>query len=166
MQLIDRSIPHSGGLMSKRIYRSIPPIELNADGSLYRMTPSQRKRGPKLIRHKCCSYDRGNCLELDDGHSYLYPQSAARYSAIWHCRWINHWKPSCSVHSTRSNASSATGPTSPSPTGRNIARTALSKYINSRRVRASEKDACAWTISVVQILIVQRTQNTRSQQEI
>lgn len=49
--------------------KALAPIERRPDGSLPRMTPSQRKRANALIRKICCNYDDGNCLLLDDGDS-------------------------------------------------------------------------------------------------
>ncbi|WP_432764333.1 cysteine-rich VLP protein, partial [Hungatella hathewayi] len=37
------------------------------DGSLYRMTPAQRKQAASLIRRECCCCEDGNCIVLDDG---------------------------------------------------------------------------------------------------
>lgn len=64
--------------MTQRIYHGLPPIERKSDGSLYHMTASQKKRAVNLIRHECCSYIHGDCLELDDGVSYACPQSKTR----------------------------------------------------------------------------------------
>lgn len=55
--------------------KALPPIERRPDGSLPRMTPSQRKRANALIRKICCNYDSGNCLLLDDGESCVCVQS-------------------------------------------------------------------------------------------
>ena len=35
-------------------YKDLPPLERRPDGSLYRMTPAQRKQAASLIRRKCC----------------------------------------------------------------------------------------------------------------
>ena len=36
------------------------PIERRQDGSLYRMTPAQRKQANALIRRECGNYEDGN----------------------------------------------------------------------------------------------------------
>ena len=35
-------------------YKDLPPLERRLDGSLYRMTPAQRKQAASLIRRECC----------------------------------------------------------------------------------------------------------------
>ena len=55
--------------------KKLPPLERKPDGSLYRMTPAQRKRANALIRRECCSYDSGNCIVLDDGDTCICPQT-------------------------------------------------------------------------------------------
>ena len=53
-------------------YKDLPPLERRPDGSLYRMTPAQRKQANALIRRECCCYEDGNCMFLDDGgHLHL-----------------------------------------------------------------------------------------------
>ena len=52
--------------------KKLPPLERKPDGSLYRMTPAQRKRANALIRRECCSYDSGNCIVLDDGDTCIF----------------------------------------------------------------------------------------------
>ncbi len=64
--------------MKKRLYRHLPPLEHRPDGSLYRMTPAQRKWANSLIRRECCSCDGGNCLVLDDGDTCTCPQMIIR----------------------------------------------------------------------------------------
>lgn len=56
--------------------RKMKPIERRPDGSLFRLTPAQRKCVRKLTR-KCCNNDIGNCLLLDDGETHLCPQAVA-----------------------------------------------------------------------------------------
>ena len=53
--------------MRENPYKRLPPIECKPDGSLYRMTPAQRKQANALIRRECCCYEDGNCMLLDDG---------------------------------------------------------------------------------------------------
>ena len=53
--------------MKENPYKRLPPIERKPDGSLYRMTPAQRKHANALIRRECCCYEDGNCMLLDNG---------------------------------------------------------------------------------------------------
>ena len=48
-------------------YKDLPPLERRPNGSLYRMTPAQRKQAASLIRRECCCFEDGNCIVLDDG---------------------------------------------------------------------------------------------------
>ena len=45
-------------------YKDLPPLERRPDGSLYRMTPAQRKQAASLIRQECCCCEDGNCIVL------------------------------------------------------------------------------------------------------
>ena len=60
--------------MRENPYKRLTPIERKPDGSLYRMTPAQRKQANALIRRKCCNYEDGNCMPLDDGDTHTCPQ--------------------------------------------------------------------------------------------
>ena len=42
-------------------YKDLPPLESRPDGSLYRMTPAQRKQAASLIRRECCCCEDGDC---------------------------------------------------------------------------------------------------------
>ena len=44
------------GIDGENPYKRLPPIERRQDGSLYRMTPAQRKQANALIRRECCNY--------------------------------------------------------------------------------------------------------------
>ena len=65
--------------MRENPYKRLPPIERKQDGSLYRMTPAQRKQANPLIRRECCNYEDGNCMlpgrwgrpHLPPGHFFL-----------------------------------------------------------------------------------------------
>ena len=46
-------------------YKDLPPLERRPDGSLYRMTPAQKKQAASLIRRECCCFEDGNCVVLD-----------------------------------------------------------------------------------------------------
>ena len=67
--------------------KKLPPLERKPDGSLYRMTPAQRKRANALIRRECCSYDSGNCIVLDDGDTCICPQTISFSVCCKHFRW-------------------------------------------------------------------------------
>ena len=50
-----------------------------------RMDESQLREARKLIRKRCCNYDCGNCLALDDG---IDPQCAQWNSYGLQCIWF------------------------------------------------------------------------------
>ena len=65
--------------------KTLPPLERRPDGSLYRMTPAQRKQANALIRRECCCYEDGNCMLLDDGDTHTCPQTIS-FSVC--CKWF------------------------------------------------------------------------------
>ena len=71
--------------MRENPYKRLPPIECKQDGSLYRMTPTQRKQANALIRRECCCYEDGNCMLLDDGDTHTCPQTIS-FSVC--CKWF------------------------------------------------------------------------------
>ena len=71
--------------MRENQYKRLPPIERRQDGSLYRMTPAQRKQANALIRRECCCYEDGNCMFLDDGDTHTCPQTIS-FSVC--CKWF------------------------------------------------------------------------------
>ena len=71
--------------MKNNLYKSLPPLERRSDGSLYRMTPAQRKQANALIRLECCNYEGGNCIILDDGDTCTCPQTVS-FSVC--CKWF------------------------------------------------------------------------------
>ena len=71
--------------MRENPYKQLPPIERKPDGSLYRMTPTQRKQANALIRRECCCYEDGNCMFLDDGDIHACPQTIS-FSVC--CKWF------------------------------------------------------------------------------
>ena len=71
--------------MRENPYKRLPPIERKPDGSLYRMTPAQRKQANALIRRECCNYEDGNCMLLDDGNTCTCPQTVS-FSVC--CKWF------------------------------------------------------------------------------
>ena len=73
--------------MRENPYKRLPPIERKPDGSLYRMTPAQKKQANALIRRECCCYEDGNCMLLDDGDTHTCPQTIS-FSVCCKCfRW-------------------------------------------------------------------------------
>ena len=46
--------------MRNNPYKDLPPLERRPDGSLYRMTPAQRKQAVSLIRRECCCCEDGS----------------------------------------------------------------------------------------------------------
>ena len=71
--------------MRENPYKRLPPIERKPDGSLYRMTPAQRKQANSLIRRECCCCEGGNCIALDDGDTCTCPQTVS-FSVC--CKWF------------------------------------------------------------------------------
>lgn len=47
-------------------YPSLPPLKMEIK-RLPRMNEGQLKQARKLIQSKCCNYDKGHCIILDDG---------------------------------------------------------------------------------------------------
>ena len=66
-------------------YKDLPPLERRPDGSLYRMTPAQKKQAASLIRRECCCFEDGNCVVLDDGDTCTCPQTIS-FSVC--CKWF------------------------------------------------------------------------------
>ena len=71
--------------MRENPYKDLPPLERRQAGSLYRMTPAQRKQANALIRRECCCYEDGNCMLLDDGDTHTCPQTVS-FSVC--CKWF------------------------------------------------------------------------------
>ena len=71
--------------MRENPYKRLPPIECRQDGSLYRMTPAQRKQANALLRRECCCYEDGNSMLLDDGDTHTCPQTIS-FSVC--CKWF------------------------------------------------------------------------------
>lgn len=67
--------------MKNNLYKNLPPLERKPNGSLYRMTPAQRKQANNFIRRECCNYDDGDCLVLDDGCPQIHSFSIC-------CKWF------------------------------------------------------------------------------
>ena len=73
------------GTKCPEVAGSVPPLERRPDGSLYRMTPAQRKQAASLIRRECCCCEDGNCIVLDDGDACTCPQTVS-FSVC--CKWF------------------------------------------------------------------------------
>ena len=71
--------------MKENLYKRLPSLERRPDGSLYRMTPAQRKQAASLIRRECCCCEDGNCIVLDDGDTCTCPQTVS-FSVC--CKWF------------------------------------------------------------------------------
>ena len=71
--------------MKENLYKRLPPLERRPDGSLYRMTPAQRKKANSLIRRECCNCEGGDCISLDDRDSHTCPQTIS-FSIC--CKWF------------------------------------------------------------------------------
>ena len=65
--------------------QKLPPLEHKPDGSLYRMTPTQKKQAAALIRRECCNCDGDRCLVLDNGKPC--PQMISYSVCCKHFRW-------------------------------------------------------------------------------
>ena len=68
--------------MKDNPYKNLPPLERKPDGSLYRMTPVQKKQAASLIRRECCCFEDGNCIVLDDGDTCTCPSPLAAYYVL------------------------------------------------------------------------------------
>ena len=71
--------------MRNNPYKDLPPLERRLDGSLYRMTPAQKKQAASLIRRECSCYEDGNCTVLYDGDTCPCPQPVS-FSVC--CTWF------------------------------------------------------------------------------
>ena len=72
--------------MRENSYKRLPPLERKSDGTLYRMTPAQKKQSNALIqRERSHYYDGGNCIALDDGDTCTCPQIIS-FSVC--CKWF------------------------------------------------------------------------------
>ena len=52
---------------------------------MIRYSPTAAKRINELVRKRCCNYNEGNCLLLDNGEPCVCPQIIS-YSLI--CKWV------------------------------------------------------------------------------
>ena len=105
--------------MREKPYKRLPLIERRQDGSLYRMTPAQRKQANALIRRECCNYEDGNCMLLDDGDTCACPQTAS-FSVC--CKWFQN------------------------PTGQNTAPAVPPEFTGGRKQKVNGKGGLVWTV--------------------
>ena len=144
-------------------YKDLPPLERRPDGSLYRMTPAQRKQAASLIRRECCCCEDGNCIALDDGDTCTCPQTVS-FSVC--CKWFR-WAvlpldgtleaeifrdkdlKRCAVCGACS---------SPNPTGQNTAQTAPPEFTGGRKQKVNGKGGLLWTVRSEKALIYQAPQ--------
>ena len=78
-------------------YKDLPPLERRPDGSLYRMTPAQRKQAASLIRGSAVAVRTATALSLTMGtpapaRRRFLSRSAVSGSAGRSCRWTGRWK--------------------------------------------------------------------------
>ena len=127
-------------------------MERKPDGSLYRMTPAQRKQANALIRRECCNYEDGNCMLLDDGDTHTCPQTVS-FSVC--CKWFR-WavlpldgtleaeifldkdlKRCCGLRQSVM---------SQNPTGRNTVPTVPPEFTGGRKQKVNGKGGLLWTV--------------------
>lgn len=65
---------------------SLSPIRRRVDGSLYELTPSQKKACDELCRKECSNYYQGNCLLLEDQGGTCPCVQTLSYHVT--CRWF------------------------------------------------------------------------------
>ena len=109
-------------------YKDLPPLERRLDGSLYRMTPAQRKQAASLIRRECCCCEDGNCIALDDGDTCTCPQTIS-FSVC--CKWFR-WAV-LPLDGTLE-------------AGENTARTAPPEFTGGRKQKVNGKGGLLWTV--------------------
>ena len=132
--------------MKENLYKRLPPLERRPDGSLYRMTPAQRKQANSLIRRECCCCEDGNCIVLDDGDTCACPQTVSFSVCCKWFRWTGRWKWRFSGIRTRNDAPYADKPFSQNPTGGNTARIAPPGFTGGRKRKVNGKGGRAWTV--------------------
>ncbi len=71
--------------MRENPYKRLPPIECKQDGSLYRMTPTQRKQANALIRRSAAVMRTGTVCSLTMGTPTPAPR---RISFSVCCKWF------------------------------------------------------------------------------
>ena len=147
--------------MRENPYKRLPPIERKQDGSLYRMTPAQRKQANALIRRECCCYDNGNCIALDDGDTCTCPQTIS-FSVC--CKWFR-WAVlpltgtlEAEIYRDRDLKHCAAGCSLQSPTEENTAPTAPPEFTGGRKQKVNGKGGLLWTVRQEKALIYRALQ--------
>ena len=137
--------------MRENPYKRLPPIERKPDGSLYRMTPAQRKQANALIRRECCCYEDGNCMLLDDGDTHTCPQTVS-FSVC--CKWFR-WSVLPQIGTLEAEifrdkelnaVRSAAVCSSLNPTGQSTAPTAPPEFTGGRKQKVNGKGGLVWTV--------------------
>ncbi len=137
--------------MKNNPYKDLPPLERRPDGSLYRMTPAQRKRTNALIRRECCCCEDGNCIALDDGDTCTCPQTVS-FSVC--CKWFR-WavlpldgalEAEIFRDKDLKRCVSAAAYSSPNPTGQNTAPAAPPKFTGGKKPKVNGKGGLVWTV--------------------
>ena len=146
--------------------KKLPPLERKPDGSLYRMTPAQRKRANALIRRECCSYDSGNCIVLDDGDTCICPQTISFSVCCKHFRWavlpLDRTLEAEIFRDKDTNGVLSAGELLfPALIGRNTARIVPSAFTGGRKQKVNGKGGRAWTIRGEKILYLWGFPNTK-----
>ena len=70
------------------ILRASHPVRRRNNGTLYELTPAQKKKCDELIRKECFLHRDGNCLYLEDKEG---PSPCAQMVSfhVW-CRWFQN----------------------------------------------------------------------------
>ena len=132
-------------------YKDLPPLERRLDGSLYRMTPAQRKQAASLIRRECCCCEDGNCIALDDGDTCTCPQTIS-FSVC--CKWFR-WavlpldgtlEAEIFRDKDLKRCSVCGAAFVHAPTGENTARTAPPEFTGGRKQKVNGKGGLLWTV--------------------
>ena len=137
--------------MRENPYKRLPPIERRQDGSLYRMTPAQRKQANSLIRRECCNCENGDCIALDDGDAHACPQMIS-FSVC--CKWFR-WSVLPQIGTLEAEIfrdkelkrCAVCGRVFvPKSTGRNTAPTAPPEFTGGRKQKVNGKGGLVWTV--------------------
>ena len=132
-------------------YKDLPPLERRPDGSLYRMTPAQRKQAASLIPRECCCCEDGNCIALDDGDTCTCPQTVLSRSAVSgsagrSCRWTGDAGSGDFRDKDLKRCAVCGGVFVPNPTGQNTAQTAPPEFTGGRKQKVNGKGGLLWTV--------------------
>ena len=132
-------------------YKDLPPLERRPDGSLYRMTPAQRKQAASLIRRECCCCEDGNCIVLDDGDTCTCPQTIS-FSVC--CKWFR-WavlpldgtlEAEIFRDKDLKRCEVCGGVFVPNPTGQNTAPAVPPEFTGGRKQKVNGKGGLLWTV--------------------